>query len=89
MLVDVEEGRLVRVRGDTENPDSRGFLCVRGQAAHEIIRNSQRLTSPAMPHELPTVITDTSLTAVEVCAFPHQFAALNLAVSVTEALASK
>jgi anaerobic selenocysteine-containing dehydrogenase len=46
MLVDVDEGRLVGVRGDKENPDSRGFLCVRGQASHEIIGNSQRLLYP-------------------------------------------
>ena len=46
MLVDVEDGRLVETRGDKENPDSRGFLCVRGQAAHEIIDNPQRLLYP-------------------------------------------
>ena len=39
MLVDVHEGRLPRVRGDPENPDSRGFLCIRGRAAHEIPDN--------------------------------------------------
>ena len=46
MLVEVAEQRLVSVRGDPENPDSRGFLCVRGQAAREIIGNSQRLLLP-------------------------------------------
>jgi anaerobic selenocysteine-containing dehydrogenase len=46
MLVDIEEGRLVGVRGDKENPDSRGFLCVRGQASHEIIGNAKRLLYP-------------------------------------------
>ena len=39
MLVDVEDGRLVAVQGDPENPDSRGFLCIRGQASREIIGN--------------------------------------------------
>lgn len=46
MLVDIENGRLVGVRGDKENPDSRGFLCVRGQASQEIIGNPQRLLYP-------------------------------------------
>ena len=46
MLVDVEDGKVVGVRGDPENPDSRGFLCVRGQAAHEILDNPRRLLHP-------------------------------------------
>lgn len=46
MLVDLEGDRVVRVRGDPENPDSRGFLCVRGQAAREIIGNPRRLLHP-------------------------------------------
>ena len=46
MLVEVEDGRLVGVRGDPDNPDSQGFLCVRGQASREIIGNPQRLLHP-------------------------------------------
>ncbi len=46
MLVGVEDGRLVDVRGDRDNPDSRGFLCVRGHAAREIIDNPKRLLTP-------------------------------------------
>jgi anaerobic selenocysteine-containing dehydrogenase len=46
MLVEVEDGRLVQVSGDHDNPDSQGFLCVRGQAAREIIGNSNRLLRP-------------------------------------------
>jgi anaerobic selenocysteine-containing dehydrogenase len=46
MLVDVEDGKLVGVGGDPENPDSRGFLCVRGQASREIIGNPHRLLHP-------------------------------------------
>ena len=46
MLVDVDDGRLAGVRGDPDNPDSRGFLCIRGQASPEIIGNSQRLSHP-------------------------------------------
>jgi anaerobic selenocysteine-containing dehydrogenase len=48
MLVDVEDGRLRGVAGDPDNPDSRGFLCVRGQASHEIIGNPRRLLYPLM-----------------------------------------
>jgi anaerobic selenocysteine-containing dehydrogenase len=50
MLVEVEDGRLVRVRGDPHNPDSQGFLCVRGQAAREIIGNPGRLLHPRLRH---------------------------------------
>ncbi len=46
MLVDVEDGRLLGVRGDPDNPDSQGFLCVRGQASREIIGNAARLLHP-------------------------------------------
>jgi anaerobic selenocysteine-containing dehydrogenase len=47
MLVDLDEdGRVQGVRGDPDNPDSRGFLCVRGRAAREIVDNPQRLLYP-------------------------------------------
>lgn len=50
MLVEVEDGRLVSVRGDQDNPDSQGFLCVRGQASREIIGNPARLLHPLIRH---------------------------------------
>jgi anaerobic selenocysteine-containing dehydrogenase len=31
ILVDIEEGRPIRVRGDRENPAYRGFCCIKGQ----------------------------------------------------------
>jgi len=46
MLVDVQDGELLGVRGDKDNPDSQGFLCVRGQASREIIGNPKRLLKP-------------------------------------------
>ena len=46
MLVDIENGKLTAVRGDPDNPDSRGFLCIRGQAAREIPDNPARLLHP-------------------------------------------
>ena len=47
MLVDVtDDGRVLAVKGDPDNPDSRGFLCIRGRAAVEIPGNGRRLTRP-------------------------------------------
>jgi anaerobic selenocysteine-containing dehydrogenase len=50
MLVEVEAGRLVKISGDRDNPDSQGFLCVRGQASREIIGNPARLLHPLIRH---------------------------------------
>jgi anaerobic selenocysteine-containing dehydrogenase len=46
MRVTVDGERVLAVEGDPENPDSRGFLCVRGRAAHEIRDNPRRLLTP-------------------------------------------
>jgi anaerobic selenocysteine-containing dehydrogenase len=46
MLFDVRDGELVGLRGDKENPDSQGFLCVRGQASRQMIGNPARLLKP-------------------------------------------
>ena len=46
MLADVDDGKLIAVRGDAANPDSQGFLCVRGLASREIIDNPARLLHP-------------------------------------------
>ena len=46
MLAEVAEGKLVSVAGDPDNPDSRGFLCVRGKASREILGNPKRLLRP-------------------------------------------
>lgn len=46
MLATVLDGRLVALAGDPDNPDSRGFLCVRGRAAGEVIGNPARLLHP-------------------------------------------
>ncbi|MGH8764127.1 MAG: molybdopterin-containing oxidoreductase family protein, partial [Burkholderiales bacterium] len=46
MLAEVRDGKLVGVKGDEENPDSRGFLCIRGQATPEIFDNPARLLHP-------------------------------------------
>ena len=46
MLAEVRDGKLVGVTGDEANPDSRGFLCIRGQASREVIDNPARLLNP-------------------------------------------
>ncbi len=46
MLAEVRGGKLVSVKGDPANPDSQGFLCIRGQATPEIFDNPARLTHP-------------------------------------------
>jgi len=48
MLAEVRDGKLVGVKGDEANPDSQGFLCIRGQASREVIGNPSRLLYPLM-----------------------------------------
>jgi anaerobic selenocysteine-containing dehydrogenase len=48
MVVEIDDDRVAGVRGDRENPDSRGFLCVRGRASAEIVDNPRRLLSPRL-----------------------------------------
>jgi anaerobic selenocysteine-containing dehydrogenase len=46
MTVTVDEEKLVSITGDDTNPDSQGFLCMRGKAAYEIVGNDRRLLKP-------------------------------------------
>ena len=46
MLAEVQDGHLIGVKGDDDNPDSRGFLCIRGQASREVFDNPARLLHP-------------------------------------------
>lgn len=46
MLVTIEEDRVVSISGDPENPDSRGFLCVRGRAVKDLPDHPNRLQTP-------------------------------------------
>jgi anaerobic selenocysteine-containing dehydrogenase len=46
MTVEVEENKLLSLKGDQHNPDSRGFLCIRGRATQEIFENPKRLLHP-------------------------------------------
>lgn len=46
MLVEVDGDELLSVKGDPGNPDSQGFLCIRGQASQEIFSSPNRLLHP-------------------------------------------
>lgn len=46
MTVAVRGDELLSITGDATNPDSEGFLCMRGKAAHEIVDNNRRLLTP-------------------------------------------
>lgn len=48
MLVEMDGTRVARITGDPDNPDSRGFLCVRGQSAHEILESPRRVLHPML-----------------------------------------
>lgn len=51
MQVTLRGDNVVGVTGDPENPDSRGFLCLRGRSAPEIIGNPRRLLYPQVRNE--------------------------------------
>jgi anaerobic selenocysteine-containing dehydrogenase len=46
MLAEIKDGKLLGVAGDPANPDSQGFLCIRGLASKEIFDNPARLLHP-------------------------------------------
>lgn len=48
MSVTMTGDQVGTITGDPDNPDSQGFLCMRGNAAHEIIGNERRLLTPMM-----------------------------------------
>src|SRR2546422_573376 len=48
MELEIQDDRVLSIRGDAENPDSRGFLCIRGQASREVIDNPMRVLRPRL-----------------------------------------
>ncbi len=48
LLVEIDEGRIVRFRGDPEHPVTRGFLCKRTSRYPERMRAASRLTHPLL-----------------------------------------
>jgi len=43
---EIEENRIVKVRGDKENPRSEGYVCRKGMNVAHYQHHSQRLTHP-------------------------------------------
>lgn len=48
MIAEIENGRIVRVRGDPENPNNRGKLCIKGKNSVEILYHPERLRKPLL-----------------------------------------
>lgn len=46
MLVTIEDDRVIAITGDPDNPDSKGFLCVRGRAVKDLPDSSDRILAP-------------------------------------------
>jgi formate dehydrogenase alpha subunit len=46
LVLGVRGGRIVRVRGDDDNPVSRGSLCVKGRFGLDYVHSPERLTRP-------------------------------------------
>ena len=44
--MEVEENRIVALRGDKDHPLTRGFLCPKGMASHEMVTDPLRLRHP-------------------------------------------
>ena len=46
MLAHVENGRVVRIQGDSANPLTAGYACAKVNRDHELVHSSRRLVSP-------------------------------------------
>jgi len=61
IVVTVEDGKAVRVRGDNEHPVSRGYTCSKGRALTELHYRSNRLGRPKLrqkPSDWQTTLDD-------------------------------
>jgi anaerobic selenocysteine-containing dehydrogenase len=48
IVVDIEDGRLVRVAGDADHPDSEGYTCAKGRALPTFLGSPSRLDFPLL-----------------------------------------
>jgi anaerobic selenocysteine-containing dehydrogenase len=46
VLLHIENGKLVKVTGDPDSPTSRGYLCIKGKSAPELLYHPDRLQYP-------------------------------------------
>src|SRR5437879_5023748 len=65
LVATVEDGRLVGVRGDRDNPYTQGFLCTKGVAMVDVTYDEDRVVQPlrrgAVPGEFTPVSWDEAL----------------------------
>ncbi len=48
ILAEIENGKIVRVRGDPENPNNRGKLCIKGLNSFRTVYHPDRIKKPLM-----------------------------------------
>jgi formate dehydrogenase len=60
LVATVEEGRIVGVRGDKENPLSQGFQCVKSEAMLDIVYDDERVVRPQVRDEATKTFSDVS-----------------------------
>ncbi len=48
ILVDIEDGRVISIMGDPENPNNRGRVCIRGKNADKVLYHPERLKKPLL-----------------------------------------
>lgn len=46
VLLEVENGKIVKIKGDKDHPFSRGYTCPKGRAVKEIVYHPDRITKP-------------------------------------------
>ena len=46
VLLEIENGKIVDIKGDKDHPFSQGYICPKGQAVREIIYHQDRITHP-------------------------------------------
>src|SRR3954454_4400408 len=65
LVATVEDGKLVNLEPDPDNPYSRGFACVKGVAGHHFQNDPERVTTPLRrvggPGEFEPVTWDEAL----------------------------
>ena len=46
VLLEVENGKIIGIKGDKDHPFSHGYTCPKGRAVREIIYHPDRITHP-------------------------------------------
>ncbi len=64
VVLDVEDGRIVRLSGDRDHPANRGRLCTKGKTAHEAIAAPGRLETALVRRDADVAPATTSIETV-------------------------